>query len=205
MLDFGFLRDNWLFIVMGIGATLGIAVISFLLSAPFALMVAKGHRSTLPPVNALSRFYVWLIDGIPLLLLIPIVYFALPQIGIMLPGFWAGALVLTINYGSRMSKIFYERFATTGKSPGETQDSLIPQFTDEFTGMLKDSTLIGMTGIIQGVYWHATKVGRLEFSNFEALIFAATIYLVLITIISLGSKALNFTMTTSKSGTGVAI
>ncbi len=203
MLDFGFLRDNWLFIVTGIGATLGIAVISFLLSTPVALVVAKGHRATLLPIKLFSTFYVWLIDGIPLLLQIPFVYLVLPQIGIALPGFWSGVLVLTVNYGSRMSKIFYESFATTGKRTGETQVSLIPPLTNEFTGMIKDSTLIGMAGIIQDVYWRATRVGRAEFRNLEALIIAAIIYLILITIASLGSKALSFKMATFKPSTGV--
>lgn len=204
MLDFGFLRDNWLFIVMGIGSTLGIAVISFLLSVPVALMVAKGRRGTFLPIKLFSIFYEWLIDGIPLLLQIPFVYLALPQIGITLPGFWAGVLVLTVNYGSRISKIFYERFATTGKPPGGTWVSWIPPFTNEFTSMIKDSTLIGMAGIIQDVYWRATRVGRAEFRNLEALIIAAIIYLILITIITLGSKARSFTIATSKSSTAVS-
>jgi polar amino acid transport system permease protein len=199
---FEFIRDNWLFIAMGIGSTLGITIFSFLLATPIAMMVAKGRRSTLLPINAISTFYVWLIDGIPLLLQIPFVFLALPQIGIVLPGFWSGVCVLTLNYGARMSKIFYERFAGIGKSPSETWISFIQPFTNEFASMVKDSTLISLSGLITDVYWRANRVGRAEFRYLEALTIAAIIYLIVITIISLGSKVLQVRMATAKSSIG---
>jgi len=201
MFDFEFIRDNWLFIATGIGATLGIAIFSFLLATPIAMMVVKGRRSTLLPVKVLSTIYVWLIDGIPLLLQIFFVFSALPQLGIFLPGFEAAVLVLAVNYSSRMSKIFYERLAATGKSQAETRLSLIPPLTNEFTSMIKDSTLISVTGFIHDVLWRATRVGRADFKNLEAFIMAAIIYLIVITIISLGVQIFKGRMTTAESGT----
>jgi polar amino acid transport system permease protein len=200
MSGFEFIRDNWLFIATGIGVTLGVALFSFLLATPIAMMAARGRRSTLLPIKLFSTFYVWLIDGIPLLLQIPFVFLALPQIGIALPGFWAGVLVLTVNYGSRMSKIFTERFATTGRSQGETWTAFIQPLTNEFTSIVKDSTLISLAGFIHDVYWRANRIGRAEFRNLEALTIAAIIYLMLITVISLGSKVLQVRMATAKSG-----
>jgi len=191
MFDFEFIRDNWFFIATGIGEALGIAIFSFLLAPPIAMMVARGCRSTLFPIKALSTFYVWLIDGIPLLLQIFFVFLALPQLGIFLPGFGAAVLVMALNYSSRMSKIFYERFAAAaGKSQNETRLSLIAPLTSEFTSMIKDSTLISVTGFIHDVLWRATRVGRADFKNLEAFIIAAIIYLTLITIVSLGAKIL---------------
>ena len=184
MLDFGFIRDNWFFIASGIGETLGIAIFSFLLATPIALMVAKGRRSSFLPFKALSTFYVLLIGGIPLLLQIFFIFLALPQLGIILSGFWAGVLALAINYGAYMSEIFYTRFANIGKSQSETRLSL----ANEFTSMIKDSTLVSMTGFLHDVMWRAKKVGVAEFKNLEAFIIAAIIYLILITIISYSVK-----------------
>ena len=165
MFDFEFIRDNWLFIATGIGATLGIAIFSFLLATPMAMMVARGLRSTLFLIKALSTIYIWLIDGIPLLLQIYFIFLALPQLGIFLPGFGSAILVMAVNYSSRMSKIFYERFAATGKSQDETRPSLILPLTNEFTSMIKDSTLISVTGFIHDVLWRAARVGRADFKN----------------------------------------
>ena len=197
MLDFEFIRDNWLFIAMGIGETLGIVIVSFLLTIPIGVMVSRGRRSTFLPIKAFSTFYVWLIDGIPLLLQIFFIFLALPQLGIFLPGFWSAVLVITVNYASRMSEVFYPRLVVAGKSQGETRFSLIPQAASEFTSMIKDSTLISVTGFIHDVLWRATRVGRAEFKNLEALLIAAIIYLILITIISLGVKILKDRMTTA--------
>jgi len=200
MLDFEFIRDNWLFIATGIGATLGIAIPSLLLAAPIAVMVAKGRRSTLLPIKALSTFYVWLIDGIPLLLQIFFIFLALPQLGIYLPGFWSAVLVIAINHSPRMSEVLYPRFAATGGSQDEPRLSLIAPFANEFASMIRDTTLISVTGFIHDVLWRATKVGRAEFKNLEAMVVAAIIYLILITIVSLGVKAISIIMPAARSG-----
>lgn len=200
MLDFEFIRDNWLFIATGIGATLGIAIPSFLLAAPIAMMVAKGRRSALLPIKALSTFYVWLIDGIPLLLQIFFIFLALPQLGIYLPGFWAAVLVIAINHSPRMSEVLYPRLAATGGNRDETRLSLIAPFANEFASMIRDTTLISVTGFIHDVLWRAAKVGRAEFKNLEAMVVAAIIYLILITIVSLGVKAINIIMPAARSG-----
>jgi polar amino acid transport system permease protein len=205
MLDFEFIRDNWLFITLGIGETLGIVIVSFLLTIPIGAMVARGRRSTFLPIQAVSTCYVWLLDGIPLLLQIFFIFLALPQLGIFLPGFWAAVLVITVNYGSRMSEVFYPRFGITGIRQGETRFYLIPQVANEFTSMIKDSTLISVTGFIHDVLWRATRVGRAEFKNLEALLIAAIIYLILITIISLGVKILKDRMTTAEVDTAGSI
>lgn len=190
MVDFDFIRENWLFIATGIGATLGIAVSAFLLAVPLGMVVAAGRRSTFPPVHALSTFYVWLVDGIPLLLQIFFIFLALPQLGIVLSGFWSAVLVLAVNYGSRMSGIFLGRLAAVGKGQAETQPPLIPSLANDLTGLLKDSTLISVTGFVHDVMWRAERVGRSGFHMLEAFIVAAAIYLILFTIISLGGRAL---------------
>jgi len=199
MLDFEFIRDNWLFIATGIGATLGVTIFSFLLAAPIAAIVARGRRSTLLPIKAIFSLYVLLIDGIPLLLQIFFIFLALPQLGIVLPGLLASLLVMTVNYSSRMSEVFYVRLATTEKSQSETWFSIIPSLANEFTSLIKDSTLLSVAGFIHDVMWRATKVGRAEFKMLEALIIAVIIYFILITGITLGAKLFKLTTTPKSS------
>jgi len=200
MIDFEFIRDNWLFIATGIGATLGVTIFSFLFATPIAAIVARGRRSSFLPIKALSTFYVLLIDGIPLLLQIFFIFLALPQLGIIFPGLAASLLVMTVNYSARMSEIFYARLVVTEESQGETWTSIIPSFANEFASMIKDSTLLSVTGFIHDVMWRATKVGRAEFKMLEALTIAIIIYLILITIVTLGGKFLKMILSTAKSG-----
>jgi len=188
MLDFDFIRDNWLFIASGIGATLGVTITSFLLAAPVAALVAGGRRSTILPIKAIFSLYVLLIDGIPLFVQIFFLFLALPQLGIILPGFVAALMVLTVNYSSRMSEVFYKLFTTEEKSQDKDLYSWISPFAKEFNNMIKDSAWISVTGFIHDISWRAVKVGRAEFRTLEALLIAAVIYLLLITGITLGAK-----------------
>lgn len=186
MLDFAFIRDNWLFIAMGIGVTLGITSVSLFAATPLAILLAAGRRSPFLPFKALSTFYVWLIDGVPLLLQIFFVFLALPQLGIMLPGYLAAVTVLTIYYSARISDIFSAHFAGGETLREGTWQPLVPKIAHEFVAMIKDSTLIATTGFIHDVFWRAQRVGRAEFKNLEALIVAAVIYLIVATVISYG-------------------
>ena len=42
--------------------------------------------------------------------------------------------------------------------------------------MTKDSALVSITGFVHEIMWRATKVGRAQFHNLEALIMAAIFY-----------------------------
>ena len=190
MLDFEFIRDNWLYIAMGLGATLGITLVSLLISIPLAVLIARGRRSTTLPFNALSALYVYLADGVPLLLQIFFVFLALPQLGIILNGIWAAITVLTVYYSARLSDLFYAHEPAL-----ENARALVPKIAGEYVGMIKDTTLVAATGFIHDVYWRAGRVGRAEFKNLEALAIAAVIYLVVNTLISVSFGVRKFART----------
>jgi polar amino acid transport system permease protein len=192
MLDFAFIRDNWLYIVLGLRDTLGITLISLFIAIPLAVLVAKGRRSTFLPFNASSTFYVYLADGVPLLLQIFFVFLALPQLGILLNGVWAAIIVLTVYYSARLSDVFYTRAASLKNIRDADLRSLTPQIANEYVMMIKDTTLVTGTGFIHDVYWRAQQVGRAEFKNLEALLVAAVIYLIVNTVISFSFRMRRF-------------
>jgi len=195
-LDTEFIRENVTFIAGGITQTLMISALSILLATILALLAALGRLSTFPPVYALSTFYVSLIRGTPLYLQIFFFFLALPQLGIILPGLWAGVLALGLNYGAYMSEIFRAGLSSVGKgqreaaiaigmTPGQMMQRIvipqalrfaIPPTGNEFIAMLKDSALVSATGFVHELMWRSTKVGRAQFRNLEALIMAAIFY-----------------------------
>ncbi|MBI5932133.1 MAG: ABC transporter permease subunit [Chloroflexi bacterium] len=190
MLDFEFVWNNWLFIAGGVGETLGITILSFACALPVAALIAKGRRSSHPLVKSLSAAYILLIDGIPLYLLIFLVFLVLPQIGIFLPILASATLILTIYYSSRLSVILDGQFLFPEANKGRFWVSIIPQLTNEFNGIIKDTTIISMAGFVHDVMWRAKDIGRDEFRILEAYLVAIFVYLILITGISLGAKAL---------------
>lgn len=195
-LDKDFIRENATFVASGAGVTIGISLLSIALATILALLAALGRLSKFPPIYALSTFYVSLIRGTPLYLQIFFFFLALPQLGIILPGLWAGVLALGLNYGAYMSEIFRAGLSSVGKGQreaaiaiGMTQGQMmgrvvipqalrfsIPPTGNEFIAMLKDSALVSVTGFVHELMWRATKVGRATFHNLEALIMAAVFY-----------------------------
>ena len=199
-----FIRDNLAFIAGGLGETIRISILSIALATVLALLAALGRLSTFPPIYALSTFYVSLIRGTPLYLQIFFFFLALPQLGIVLPGLIAGVIALGLNYGAYMSEIFRAGLSSVGKgqreaalaigmTPGQTMRRIvipqalrfaIPPTGNEFIAMTKDSALVSATGFVHELMWRATKVGRAQFNNLEALIIAAVFYWMLTLILS---------------------
>jgi len=195
-LDTTFIKENIGFIASGVGVTIGISVLSILLATILALLAALGRLSRIPPVYALSTFYVSLIRGTPLYLQIFFFFLALPQLGIILSGMFAGVLALGLNYGAYMSEIFRAGLSSVGKGQREAALAIgmtpnqmmrrvvipqalrfsIPPTGNEFIAMLKDSALVSATGFVHELMWRATKVGRAQFHSLEALIIAAVFY-----------------------------
>jgi polar amino acid transport system permease protein len=195
-LDTEFMRENLSFIGAGLGETLLVSVLSISLAMVLALLAALGRLSTFPPIYALSTFYVSLIRGTPLYLQIFFFFLALPHLGIILSGTFAGVLALGLNYGAYMSETFRaalssvskgqrEAAAAIGMTPGQTMRRIvlpqalriaIPPMGNDFISMTKDSALVAATGFVHEVMWRATKVGRAQFNNLEALLMAALFY-----------------------------
>lgn len=203
-LDFEFIRTNIGFIAEGIPQTLLLSAVSITLATVLALLAALGRLSSLPPLYALSTFYVSLIRGTPLYLQIFFFFLALPQIGIVLSGFFAGVLALGLNYGAYMSEIFRAGLASVGRGQREAAMALgmtpwqtmkrivlpqalrfaIPPIGNDFIAMTKDSALVSATGFVHEVMWRATRVGRAQFHSLEALIIAAMFYWIMTIILT---------------------
>ncbi len=203
-LDGEFIRNNIGFIGGGLWETIRISIFSIILATILALLAALGRLSTFPPIYAISTFYVSLIRGTPLYLQVFFFFLALPQLGIVLTGILAGVIALGLNYGAYMSEIFRAGIASVSKgqreaalalgmTPGQTMTRIvipqalrfaIPPTGNEFIAMTKDSALVSATGFVHELMWRATKVGRAQFNNLEALIMAAMFYWGLTLILS---------------------
>ncbi len=198
-LNLEFIRNNVIFIAGGMVQTVEVSFLSITLAIVLALLAALGRLSKFSLFYALSTFYVSLIRGTPLYLQIFFFFLALPQLGIVLTGLFAGVLALGLNYGAYMSEIFRAGLGSVGKGQREAAIALgmtpwqtmkrvilpqalrfaIPPIGNDFIAMTKDLALVSATGFVHEVMWRATKVGRAQFNNLEALIMAAIFYWVM--------------------------
>lgn len=204
-LDWAFIQERWQFIAGGVSLTILLSALSILLASILALLGALGRLSTSSVAYALATFYISLIRGTPLLLQIIFIFLALPQLGIILSGFTAGVLALGLNYGAYMTEIFRAGIQSVGIGQREAALAIgmnqfqimrrvvlpqalrlvIPPIGNQFIAMLKDTSLISVTGFVHETLWRAQKVGRANFKSLEALLVAAIFYWVVTIIFSI--------------------
>jgi polar amino acid transport system permease protein len=195
-LDWDFIKRTAPVISQGAVTTIIVSAVSIVVASILALLTALGRLSRIPPVYALSTFYVSLIRGTPLLLQIFFFFLALPQLGIVLSGITAGILALSLNYGAYMSETFRAGIQGVGKgqreaalalgmTPGQMMRRIvlpqalrivIPPIGNDFIAMLKDSSLVAVTGFVRELMWYGQNLGRREFRSLEALIVVAMWY-----------------------------
>lgn len=203
-LDWTFIRSHWYFIFNGVWLTILLSVLSIILATVLSLLGALGRLSKSPPAYALSTFYISLIRGTPLLLQVVFFFLALPQLGIRLSGLSAGVLALGLNYGAYMTEIMRAGIQSVGAGQREAAESMgmthiqimrfivlpqalrlvIPPIGNQFIAMLKDTSLISVTGFVWELLWRAQKQGRANFRSLEALLIAAVFYWIITIIFS---------------------
>jgi len=198
-LNIPFIKEYTPFIALGAVQTMLISVVSITVAMILALMTALARLSKIAPLEAISTFYISLIRGTPLYLQIIFFFLALPQMGIFMSGFYAGVTALGLNYGAYMSETFRAGILSVGKGQHEAATALgmntrqkmiyiilpqalrvvIPPMGNDYIAMLKDSSLVSVTGFVREILWRAQKVGRQKFKNLEALLVAAAFYWIL--------------------------
>jgi polar amino acid transport system permease protein len=100
------LRGGWL-LAQGIGFTIAICLISFVLSSVLALGVVAARRSRMLLLRLLVQVYVDLIRSTPLLIQLVWIYYALPMVsGLSFSQPQAALLALSLYGGAYLSEVF---------------------------------------------------------------------------------------------------
>ena len=93
-------------IIEGLKNTLGVFILTLLLSIPLGIIVAILRLSNIKIVNFISSLYVLVMRGTPLLLQLIFIFFGLPIIGISIDRFPAAIIAFTLNYAAYFGEIF---------------------------------------------------------------------------------------------------
>ena len=183
---------NGLLVTIGIGAT---SIIAGLIGGLF-LAVLRLYAG--PVVTALVRGYIDVFRSIPLLVLLIIVYYALPFVGVRLSPFFSAVTALTLVSAAYTAEIFRAGIEAIPKGQFEASAALglsnryimtdvilpqairivIPPLTNNCINVLKDTALASVVAM-PDLLKHATQAQALS-ANPTPLIGAAVIYLILL-------------------------
>jgi polar amino acid transport system permease protein len=93
-------------LLAGLRVSAELLVATVIIGSPLAVALALAQGSRLAPVRWLSFVIVEIGRGIPSLVLLYLIYFGLPQSGILLEAFVAAAIALGLNFAAYTSAVF---------------------------------------------------------------------------------------------------
>ncbi|WP_034621994.1 amino acid ABC transporter permease [Desulfovermiculus halophilus] len=153
------------------GLTLTLEIIFITLSAGFVMSIpiASIQVYSWRPLAVLMFVYERIIRGIPVMFSIFLIYFGAPYIGIELNAFISGVLALSIRSSAYQSQIFRGSIQSVGKDQIDAAESLgmgklkvirkvvlpqalrraIPAWSNEWSTMVKDSSLVYVLGVVE--------------------------------------------------------
>lgn len=208
--EWHYVTNNWSLLLDGLGITLYVSIISMALALILGLLIALLRMSRLALLRLPAQLYINIFRAIPLFVFIIWLYYGLPIVlGFNFAPITAGVLCLTIQYSSWMAEIYRSGIGAINRGQREAAASLgltglqtfidvifpqavriiIPPTGNMFVGMLKDSSLIGIIGVLELVRQTQLLVSK-TFRPFELYTTIAIIYILLTILLSHGVNTL---------------
>lgn len=190
-------REILFFLPDGILRTFQVTVLSIFFSFFVGMLTGIGRISRIAVLNRIATIYVEVIRGIPLLVQIFYIYYALGKI-VKVPDITAAVIAMTVCYGAYIGEIFragiqaipkgqMEAALAVGMSRSQailhiilpqTIRIVLPPIGNEFIALLKDSSLVSILAV-SDLLRRGREYASKTFSYFETFTVVALVYLVL--------------------------
>lgn len=195
---------NMRFLMMGLGVTIEVAVVSIILSFIIGSILGVIRYVKIPYLSQIVGFIIDLIRNLPLLLIIFFTYFALPKIGIHFGVITSTIFALTIFESAMLAEIIRSGILAVPKGQLEgalsnglnfkqalwhiilpqAYKKMIPPIVSQFVSLIKDTSLATII-MLPEVTYRAQIVYAQEPNAIISMFFAlAVIYFILNFIIS---------------------
>jgi len=186
-----------LFIPDGIVKTFQVTVFAIMLALVIGLIAGLGRISRVRIINRVATVYVEVVRGIPLLVQIFYIYYALGRI-VKIPDIASAVIAMAVCYGAYLAEII--RGGIQSIHPGQMEAALalglsrrkamhyvilpqtlkviLPPVGNEFIALLKDSSLVSILAV-SDLLRRGREFASQTFLYFETLTVVALVYLIL--------------------------
>ncbi len=185
------------FLPDGIFKTFEVTLLSIACAVVVGLLTGIGRISRITVVNRIATIYVEVIRGIPLLVQIFYIYYALGKI-VHVPDIASAVIAMTVCYGAYLGEIFragiqsihrgqMEASIALGLTRGQalryiilpqTFRVVLPPLGNEFIALLKDSSLVSILAV-SDLLRRGREFASKTFMYFETFTVVALVYLVM--------------------------
>ena len=190
------------FLPDGILITFQVTIEAILLALVIGLFTGLGRISKNRIINGIASVYVEVIRGIPLLVQLFYIYFALGRV-VNLPAMVSAVIAMSVCYGAYMGEIFragiesipngqMEAARSLGMSYSQAMihvilpqafKTILPPVGNEFVALLKDSSLVSILAV-SDLLRRGREFASESFTYFETYTMVALVYLVITLFLS---------------------
>ncbi|WP_289137858.1 amino acid ABC transporter permease [uncultured Brevibacillus sp.] len=187
----------------GILFTVPLTLISFFLGLILALLTALARISGVKPLDAVARFYVWVIRGTPLLVQLFIIFYGLPSVGVTIDPLTSAIIGFTISVGAYNSEVIRAAILSIPKGQWEAGYSVgmsyaqalkriilpqaarvsVPPLSNSFISLVKDTSLAATITVTE-MFRVAQQITSTTYEPLVLYCVAALIYLMFSTVLS---------------------
>ena len=209
MKEFAPLLHGYWYLFRGAGMTLLMAGVAILPATAFGILLALAQVFGNRFARSAVVVYLFIVRGIPLLVLLTFTYYLLPLTGIDLPPFWGVVLVMALYYAAFMSEVFRAGILSlpqaqwdAARSLGMTRQLMLrvvifpqalrlasPPFVSLCANLVKATSLVSIVGL-----WELTMASReiveRTLAPFQIFLGAAAIYFCICYTLALYGKYL---------------
>lgn len=187
----------------GLTMTLPLTAISFGLALVIAVITALVQFADIGGLKQLARFYVWVIRGTPLLVQLFVVFYGLPNVGILIDPFPAAILVFSINQGAYCSETIRAALESVpagqmeaGQCVGMSYLQIIrriilpqamrtafPPLSNSLIGLVKDTSLAANITVVE-MFMATQRIVARTFESLALYIEVGLVYLLFCTVLT---------------------
>ena len=190
-------------LIPGLTMTLPLTAISFAIGLMIAVVTALVQFANIQGLKQLARFYVWVIRGTPLLVQLFVVFYGLPNVGILIDPFPAAVLVFSINQGAYCSETIRAALESVpagqmeaGQCVGMSYLQIIrriilpqamrtafPPLSNSLIGLVKDTSLAANITVVE-MFMATQRIVARTFESLALYIEVGIIYLLFCTVLT---------------------
>ena len=187
----------------GLTMTVPLTVISFSLALVIALVTALIQIREVPVLRKLARFYIWVIRGTPLLVQLYVVFYGLPNLGLMIDPFPSAVIVFSLNEGAYCAETM--RAALESVPVGQIEAgycvgmkytqimrrivlpqalrTAFPPLSNSLISMVKDTSLAANITVME-MFMVTQRIASKHYEHLALYIEVALIYLLFCTVLT---------------------
>jgi len=187
--------DSFPYVLSGIGYTLLIALVSMVMGLIIGFFLALARTSSYLILQWLARMYISFMRGVPILVILFLLYFGFPVIGIEFSAVQAALIGFSLNSAAYMAEILRSSLSSVDIGQWESSKALglsywqsmkriilpqsvriaIPPLSNVLMDLIKASSLAAMITVPE-IFQKARIVGAREYDLLTLLILVALIY-----------------------------